>query len=89
MTIHENNMTELKPYQVGENDIVVAQNPEQALDLLAEQSAWTKEEMSDFEVEDLSNRLTMKLFDEEGKEDGTLGDWVSKVSEPQYLFGWE
>lgn len=82
-------MTELRPYQVGENDIVVAFNPDQALDLLAEQSAWTKEEMSDFEVEDLSARLTMKLVDEEGKEDGTLGDWVSKINEPQYLFGWE
>lgn len=82
-------MAGLKPYQVGENDIVVAHNPTQALSLLAEQCAWDSTEIADFDVEDLGERLTMVLQDEEGESAGTLGDWVAKITKPQYLFGWE
>ena len=44
---------------------------------------------ADFDVEDLTNKLGMMLKDEEGKNIETLGNWVSRIKEPEYLYGWE
>ena len=79
----------LKPYQVGENDIVAAYTEEQAMSLLLEKCAWNKEECADFDIEDLSGKLDMKMMTEDGVVIETLGDWMERLLEPQYLFGWE
>ena len=77
----------LIPYQVGENDIVVAENPKQAIKLLEAYSGQEGFELVD--VEDLSGKVEMKIKDEEGKVISTLDEMIQECSEPQYLFGWE
>lgn len=79
---------ELKPYQVGENDIVLAENEQKAIEFLKEYSGcFDKDEQLD--VEDLSPRLDMKLMSEDGEFFSTLGDYIADMKEPQYVVGWE
>jgi hypothetical protein len=80
---------ELKPYQVGDNDIVLAKCKSSAVQLLADYGALDSDEVSNDEVEDLSTRLHMKFKDEEGNDIGTLGHWIKDLKEPQYVVGWE
>lgn len=78
----------LTPFQVGENDIVLAANSKEAEELLRAHSGCF-EDSEELEVEDLSNRLDMKFSDEEGNFISTLGDWIKDMKEPQYIVGWE
>jgi hypothetical protein len=79
----------LTPYQVGENDIVVAYNPKQALELLVEYCDYEAGDWEDFEVEDISYKLDVMILDEEGAVIETLRDCIKRISAPEYLYGWE
>ena len=79
----------LTPYQVGENDIVLAPCENSAIDLLADYCGFDADEMSSDDVTNLSKRLDMKLQDEEGNDIGTLGSYVEGMNEAQYIVGWE
>lgn len=77
----------LIPFQVGEYDIVVAYNAEDARKLLFE---YTDCEMVDVEdVEDISHKLDVMLYDEDGVAIETLRDMVDAIDEPEYLYGWD
>ncbi len=78
----------LKPYQVGENDIVLAESEEKAVALLKEYSGCFDED-DQLDVEDLSPRLGMKLMSEDGEFFSTLGDYIVDMKDPQYVVGWE
>tara|TARA_R110000772_G_scaffold94368_1_gene192213 strand:- start:345 stop:593 length:249 start_codon:yes stop_codon:yes gene_type:complete len=82
-------MKKLIPYQVGENDVVVAYNPQQALEVLIEYCAYEADDYQDFDVEDISHKLDSMLRDEEGADIETLREWVARTREPEYLYGWE
>ena len=78
----------LTAYQVGDNDIVLAESEQQAREIFVHE--WDGGiEIDEFEVEDLSLRLDMKLHSEDGKAWRTLGDYIKNLKEPQYLLGWE
>lgn len=77
----------LKPYQVGENDIVLAENEKSALMLLQGYTNLDAHDLGD--VEDLSTQLAMKLTNEDGTFLSTLGDYIADMKEPQYVVGWE
>ena len=79
----------LIPYQVGENDIVAAYNPKQALELLAAYCGLTADEYADFEVEDITYKLDAMIRDEEGADVETLRVWLKRISAPEYIYGWE
>jgi len=80
---------DLKPYQVGDNDIVLAECEKSAIQLLADYGDLTLSDMSLDDVEDLSTRLDLRFQDEEGNDIGTLGAWIKDMTAPQYLVGWE
>lgn len=82
-------MNNLKPYQVGDNDIVLAMNEENAKQVFFDYCGEQLDPIDEMEVDDLSNRLEMKLVDEDGKLIDTLGDYINGLDEPQYLLGWE
>jgi len=80
----------LKPYQVGENDIVLAHSEQSAKQFLFNFCAGL--DIEDLkEVEDLSNRLDMAFFNEDGTFLCTLKTLIEKNQEPGecYLTGWE
>lgn len=79
----------LKPYQVGENDIVLAFNEQSAKQLLCDYCDWDIDELLD--VEDLSNRLDMKFQDEDGNFLYTLKTLIEQNQDQgeRYLTGWE
>lgn len=79
----------LKPYQVGDNDIVLAKNKGSAIQLLADYCGFDSDEMTDDKVEDLSERLDMQLMEEDGELMCTLGEFIKDMKEPQYIVGWE
>ena len=80
----------LTPYQVGENDVVVAYTKETAIKILCEFSCCNEEfDLDEGDVEDLTYKLDVMLKDEEGGDIGTLREGVKKLSKPQYLYGWE
>ena len=81
-------MAKLKPFKIGQNHVVVAHNRKEALEVLADDTDYSKSELNCFEIEDMSNRLDMEMLDQEGKAEGTLGERVARLSEPQYLFEW-
>jgi len=77
----------LKPYQVGENDIVLAANEDEAVKILHNYTGLDQHDLG--AVDDLSSRLDMKLSTEDGKFLCTLGDYIADMKEPQYVLGWE
>ncbi|WP_149983306.1 hypothetical protein [Pseudoalteromonas rhizosphaerae] len=79
----------LKPYQVGENDIVLAFNEQSAKQVLCDYCDWDIDDP--FDVEDLSNRLDMKFQDEEGNFLYTLKTLIEQDQDQgeRYLTGWE
>tara|TARA_B100000508_G_C11329334_1_gene213501 strand:+ start:170 stop:409 length:240 start_codon:yes stop_codon:yes gene_type:complete len=77
----------LRAYQVGENDIVLAENESEAVKLLNKYTGLDEHDVG--EVDDLSSRLDMKLSTEDGKFLCTLGDYIADMKEPQYVVGWE
>lgn len=79
----------LTPYQVGENDVVVAYTKETAIKILCEHSCCNKEfDFGEDDVEDLTYKLDVMLKDEEGGNICTLRDWLKESSKPRYLYGW-
>ena len=78
-----------KPYQVGENDIVISLTKDSAREFLSEYIGTDKEDLHD--VKDLSDELGTALYDEDGEFLGTLGSLLRAESEEEerYLFGWE
>jgi hypothetical protein len=79
-------------YQVGDNDWVAAQNPEQAIAVLAEFSGdWLCEHSDDYEAV----LATDSDLDQEWKDEddhfavGTLRQWLAEATEPCYLNGVE
>ncbi|MGI2159876.1 hypothetical protein [Shewanella baltica] len=81
-------MTEqLRPFEVGDYDIVAAYSKEQALTLLNEYCG-DKFTLEDMDITDLSDQLDRTIHLEEGGTE-TLGEIMSRVYTPQYLFGWE
>ncbi|MCS6206801.1 hypothetical protein [Shewanella baltica] len=80
-------MTEqLRPFEVGDCDIVAAYSKEQALTLLNEYYG-DNFTLEDMDITDLSDDLDRKFHLEEGGAE-TLGELMSRVYKPQYLFGW-
>lgn len=80
----------LKPYQVGENDIVLAFSPQSAKQVLCDSCGGLDMEDLD-EVEDLSNRLDMAFFNEDGTFLCTLKTLIEQNQDQgeRYLTGWE
>ena len=80
----------LKPYQVGENDIVLAYSEQSAKQFLFNLCGGLDIEDLN-EVEDLSNRLDMAFFNEDGTFLCTLKTLIEKNKEQGecYLTGWE
>lgn len=76
----------LKPYQVGENDIVAAFTGDEARKILKEYCG-TEFDCDELDVEELP--LEMKLQDEDGNFLATLGDYMKDVEKAEYLVGWE
>ncbi|MBB1290989.1 MULTISPECIES: hypothetical protein [unclassified Pseudoalteromonas] len=79
----------LKPYQVGENDIVLAYNEQRAKHVLSNSTGVDIEEFE--EVKDLSNDLDMGFCNEEGEFIHTLKTLIenSDGQGERYLTGWE
>lgn len=86
-------MSTLKPYQVTDNDIVLAENVEQATELLIEFCGYTKKEFERMhpDEEPFEVSLELGLRNEDGTFLMTLGDYISSnnLKTPQYLVGWE
>ena len=81
----------LKAYQVGDNDIVAAFDEEDAIDVLVLYTGCSK--TSDYDkhedVTDLTDKLGEMLKDEDGNDLETLGSWLGRLEEPEYMYGWE
>lgn len=78
--------SKLKPYQVGENDIVAAHTESEAIKILTD---YCSTEYCEGELDATEQPLEMKLQDEEGNYLQTLGDYMKTVEKAEYLFGWE
>ena len=77
-------------FQVGDNDIVAAYDEKEAVKILCEYSGCLDaEDFDDSDVTDLTSKLNEMLKDEEGNDLETLGDWLKRIYEPEYLYGWE
>ena len=79
-------------YQVGECDWVAAQNPEQALAVMAEISGdWLHENTDDFDVNLASDSALDQQWRDEDEDlvVGTLRQWLADATEPSYLIGTE
>lgn len=84
-------MSKLKPFMVGENDMVAAENPEQALSLLKDNFG---DGHYDFlmlcDVLDVSDDLDCMICCEDGEPIQTLREYIDNCNGiPQYLYGWE
>ena len=81
----------LKPYRVGEYDMVAAENAEQALKLLVDNYDFCDaDEITIDDVADMSSHLYRNVWDEDGNNTGTLYSYVKACNGvPQYLYGWE
>lgn len=79
---------DLKPFQVGDNDIVLAVDENSAKQLLIDYCGCDIG-LEELDTEDLSARLDMPFKDEEGNQIGTLGSWIEGKTEPEYIVGWE
>lgn len=81
---------ELKAYQVGDNDIVAAYDPDGAVAVLVEQCGYLAD---DFTVDDVElvpvKFLDAPMRDEEGNECPPLRVNLDAATEPTYLHGWE
>lgn len=80
--------TQLKAYQVGENDIVAAYTPEGALEVLvglAGEVGLGTVDVSLIEEEELD----VPVVDEDGNQCPTIRQMLADLSEPTYLFGWD
>ena len=80
-------------YQVGDQDWVAAQNPEQALAVLAEHNGdWLHENTEDYDVVLTGDsELDQQWQDEDapGVPVGSLRQWLAEATEPCYLNGTE
>lgn len=80
-------------YQVGESDWVAAQNPEQALAVLAEYNGdWLRQDTDDYEVELASDKMLDLQWTGEDPPHATAGSlrqWLVEATEPSYLNGTE
>jgi|GEM_PF-2563399 len=80
-------------YRVGEQDWVAAQNPEQALAVLAEYNGdWLHEHSDDYDVVlTRDSELDQQWQDEDapGTPAGSLRQWLAEATEPCYLNGVE
>ena len=80
-------------YQVGDQDWVAAQNPEQALAVLAEYNGdWLHEHSDDYDVVLTGDtELDQQWQDEDapGTPAGSLRQWLAEATEPCYLNGVE
>lgn len=86
---------QLTAYQVGDNDIVAAYDPEGAIEVLSTYCGYAKDEFTTDDVV-LVNDETLdatEAFDQdEGKTiplDKTLRQELAELTEPAYLHGWE
>tara|TARA_R110002095_G_scaffold150839_2_gene130538 strand:- start:87 stop:482 length:396 start_codon:yes stop_codon:yes gene_type:complete len=81
----------LKAYQVGEHDVVAAFDEDEAIEVLVAYTGCCHS--NDFDknkdVTDLTDKLDVMLKCEDGNDLETLGTWLGRLSEPEYLFGWE
>lgn len=76
---------ELRPFQVGENDIVVAFDSDQAKQIMVKYYGKEALEMDAIQV-----LLTDRVQNEDGTDAiQTIGDLIVGKIAPQYLFGWE
>ncbi len=81
----------LVAYQVGDNDVVAAYDEESARAVFFNYAGIEEGDIcfDDYlEIEDLTRKLNVMLKDEEGNDLETLGDWMKRVDEPEYLYGW-
>ena len=84
-------MEELKPYMVGENDMVAARSSNEALTVFIAYVGWGYDEFSvEDDVQDMSAYIDMDVLGEDGKSTGTLQDYINDCNGvPRYLYGWE
>ena len=84
-------MAQLKPYKVGEYDMVAAENPEQALALLKNNfDVSCDDDLTIDDVTDMSLRLHRQVYDEDGNPTGTLYSYIKACNGvPSYIYGWE
>ena len=81
------NSQKLKPYQVGENDIVLAVDAESAHEVMINEvgaDVFYGDKVEVFEVS-----LSTELHHEDGTISTTIGEYIKDMTEPQYLVGWE
>lgn len=80
----------LRPYLIGENDLVIAYNEQQALDVF---SAYVGdaccEDLTLDDVSDMSGIRYRPIYNEDGSFDGSIYDLYKDLTEPEYLLGWE
>lgn len=82
--------TELKAYQVGDNDIVAHYSPEQAASFLCNYSGYPEGEFEASDVEEVEDSfLDAPMQDEDGNECLPLRTDLDAATEPTYLHGWE
>ena len=81
----------LKAYQVGERDVVAAFDEQEAIEILVAYTGCchSGDFDKDKDVTDLTDRLGVMLKDEEGNDLEALGAWIDRLSEPEYMYGWE
>ncbi len=79
-------MSELKAYQVGENDIVAAYSEKQAVELFI---AYCSSEYGEGELDATELPFEMELQDSDGNFLNALGEYMKDVKTAEYLFGWE
>lgn len=84
-------MLKLKPYKVGEYDMVAAETPEQALRLLMDNfDNCCDDDLTIDDVTDMTSHLFRQVYDEDGNQTGTLYSYVKACNDtPSYLYGWE
>lgn len=79
-------MQQLKPFK-GEQDMLAAFTAHQAQQILMSEFGYNEDES---EVIDVTDKLDMMVYDEDGQPTGTLREYIEACNGvAQYLYGWE
>lgn len=79
----------LTPYQVGQYNVVAANSKEEAIQILLDYHYVDSDGIEVKDVIDLTFNLRTMITDAEGNNMEILGDWVSRIKKPEYMYGWE
>lgn len=78
----------LNPYQVRENDMVLAESKPDAIELMMNEFGIDALD-PDIEVDVELVPMSTELHHEDGTVSTTVGEYIKDMTEPQYLVGWE